>query len=163
MCATTMGRVSVSREFMKDEAEKFELAAKSHWLHFLPPCRCFSSFYSLHNAAGVLYIMSSMAALHAVCNLDSTHLFWCKKCAPELFWSWIRVQMRLLRTSSATGSEWKTPTQKGWAGTFAWPNAATNKNVEHVAVLTGCVHTPAVFPTMVRLCVCVWVCIMTKT
>lgn len=51
MCATRMGSVSVSREFMKDKAKKFELAAKSQ--HFLPLCRCFSSFYSLHNAAGV--------------------------------------------------------------------------------------------------------------
>lgn len=70
--------------------------------------------------------------------------------------------MRLLRTS-ATGSGWKTPAQKGWAGTFDWPNAATNKNVEHVAVLTACVHTPNLLPAMVRLCVCVWVCILTKT
>lgn len=142
MSATRMGSVSVSREFMKDEPEKFELAAKSHWLHFLPLCRCFSSFYSLYNAAVVVYIMSSMAELHTVCNLDSMHLFWWNKCASELFWSWIRVQMRLLRTSSATGAEWKTPAQRGWAGTFDWPNAATNKNVEHVAVLTVCVHTP---------------------
>lgn len=75
MSAIRMGSVSVSSEFMKNEPEKFELAAKSHWLHFLPLCRCFSSFYSLHNAAVVLYIMSSMAALHTVCNLDSMHLF----------------------------------------------------------------------------------------
>lgn len=71
MSAIRMGSVSVSSEFMKNEPEKFELAAKS----FLPLCRCFSSFYSLHNAAVVLYIMSSMAALHTVCNLDSMHLF----------------------------------------------------------------------------------------
>lgn len=73
--------------------------------------------------------------------------------------------MRLLRTSSATGSERKTPAQRGWAGTFDWPNT-NNKNVEHVAVLAVCVHTPAVLATMVRLycmSVCVWVCILTKT
>lgn len=70
--------------------------------------------------------------------------------------------MRLLRTSSATGSEWKTPAQRGWAGTFDWPNAATNKNVEHVAVLTGCVHTPTLLPTMARLCVCVCMGVYTE-
>lgn len=65
--------------------------------------------------------------------------------------------MRLLGTSSATGSEWKTPAQMGWAGTFGWPNAATIKNVEHVAVLTVCVHTSTLLPMMVRLCVCMGV------
>lgn len=64
MSATKMGSMSAGREFTKDEPEKFEMAAKSRWLHFLPLCRCFSSFYSQHNAAVVLYIMSSMAALH---------------------------------------------------------------------------------------------------
>lgn len=75
MSATRMGSMSAGREFTKDEPEKFELAAKSHWLHFLPLCRCCSSFYSLHNAAVVLYIMSSVAVLHKVCNLGSMHLF----------------------------------------------------------------------------------------
>lgn len=153
------------RIWSQDELEKFELAAKSHWLHFLALCRCFSSCYILHNTAVVLCITASVPALHTyvVCRLDWMHLLWWNECMSEISGSGWGGQMRLLRTSSATGFKWKTPAQWGWAGTFDWPFATTNKNVERVAMFTVCARTPTLLPNLVRMCVRVWVCMLTNT